>query len=52
MSLKGSPGSSKLICVENWNLNVSDTNPADTRVCSRCSDPAMTVFCWHWIQQN
>jgi len=47
MSLKGSPVSSKLlICVENWNFSVSGTNPADTWVCSQCSDAAMIVFCW------
>jgi len=48
MSLKGSPASSKLlICIENWNFNVSDTNPTDKCACSQCSDPAMIV-----IQQN
>jgi len=45
-SLKGSPVSSKLlICIENWNFSVNGTNPADTRVCSQCSDSAMIVFC-------
>jgi len=53
MTLKGSPVSSKLlICIENWNFSVSGTNPADTRACSQCSDPAMTVFCWQCIQRN
>jgi len=42
MSLRGSPVISKLlICVENWNFNVSGTNPTDTQVCSQCSDPAI-----------
>ena len=46
MSLKGSRASSKLlICIENWNLSVSGTNPADKRVCSQCSYPAMIMFC-------
>jgi len=49
LSLKRSPVSSKLlICIENWNFNISGTNPADTPACSQCSDPAMTtmiVFC-------
>ena len=49
MSFKGSPVSSKLlISIENWNFNVSGTNPADTQTCSQYSDPAMTtviVFC-------
>jgi len=45
MSLIGSPVSSKLLmCVENGNFNVSDTNPTDTRACSQCSGPAMIVF--------
>jgi len=53
MTLKGSPVSSKLLmCVENWNFNISGTNPTDTRACSQCSDPAMIVFCWQCIQQN
>jgi len=56
MSLKGSPVSSKLLmCIENCNFNVSGTNPADTRECSQCSDPAMKtviVFCWQCIKQN
>jgi len=53
MSLKGSRASSKLlICIENWNFNVSGTNPADKRACSQCSDPAMIVFCWRCIHQN
>jgi len=53
MSLKRSSVSSKLlVCVENWNFNVSGTNPADTRACSQRSDPAMIVFCWQYICQN
>jgi len=35
-----------LIGIENWNFNVSGTNPADIQACSQCSDPAMIVFCW------
>jgi len=51
MSLKESPVTSKLlICVENCNIGVSGTNPADTQACSQCSDPATTV--WQCIQQN
>jgi len=41
-----------LICIENWNFNVSSTNPTDTRACSHCSDPAMIVFCWQFVRQN
>jgi len=52
-SLKRPPVSSQLlICTENWNFSVSSTNPADTRACSQCLDPAMIVFCWRCIQQN
>jgi len=46
--MKGSPVSSKLLkCIEIWNLDISGTNPADTRACSHSqySDPAMIVFC-------
>jgi len=50
MSLKGSSVSSELfVCFENWNFNVSGTNPADTRECSQCSDQAMIVFCWQCV---
>jgi len=55
-SLKGSSVSSNFkvidMYIENWNFNVSGTNPADTRVCSQCLDPAMIVLCWQCIQQN
>jgi len=30
--------------MDNWNFNVSGTNSADTRACSRRLDPAMIVF--------
>jgi len=53
MSLKRSTiGSKLLMCIKNWNFNVSSTNPTVTRACSQCSDPVMIVFCWQCIQQN
>jgi len=53
MTLKGSAASSKLlICIENWNFNISGINPADKRACSQCSEPATMVFCWRCFQRN
>jgi len=52
MNLKEHQSLKLLMCIQNWNFNVSDTNPADTRLCSQCSDPPMIMFCWRCIQQN
>jgi len=44
-SLNRSPVRSKLlICVENWNFNVSRTNLEDIQVCSQCLDPVISCF--------